>query len=194
MAYPGSNIAAGGKFTSLLSLLLSLKPTHLSELHHWGAGSRSRMTFRLTEPGPSGQTGSCLPRWPPCLRWHSSRACWGCCQCSQTRCPCHPRHQGTPAHLQWVTSPIKLRRTVSGSPSLRISGTWTKDSRVAHPNGEGNTEGTRAVVAPHVWTGHELNRTEWVFIPSIVLTSWWGFLVKNKIQNQGKFWKINTEY
>lgn len=34
MAYPGSNIAAGGKFTSLLSLLLSLKPTHLSELHH----------------------------------------------------------------------------------------------------------------------------------------------------------------
>lgn len=111
----------------------------------------------LTGPRPGGQPGSCPPHRPPCLPRPSSQACWGCCRCSQTRCP--RRGKEALALPQRLTSPTKLRKAVSCDLSLRrkINGTWTKLSKVSRAAHPPAGKQTRAVVAQHIWSDHGLN-------------------------------------
>lgn len=120
MAKPG-NMFAGGKFTSLHCFTSSCPHTFQNYVTEVLAFAwKTEWHLGLTGPAPTGQTDSRPPRRWPCLRWHSSQACWGCCQCSPTHCLCHPPQKEAPTLLQFVTSPVKLRKTVvSGGPNLR---------------------------------------------------------------------------
>lgn len=148
----------------------SLLNTHIFQNYcHWGAGLclATEWCSGLTGPRPSGQIGSCPLHRPPCLQWHSSPACWGCCQCSQTHCPGHGKE--ALALLRQLTGPTKLRKAVSkwwSGPEKKINGTWTelsKDSRVAHPpTGEAEQGGDRPAHAGGRWA--ERPRTRWMFM------------------------------